>query len=183
MRRCRRLVASSGLVALISGSFLIGGASPAVACECAQGSVTQSVGRSDAVYIAKPRAFDMFPGGSFRVLRTLKGPTRSNVRVKVNTALPWNPGGGGSCSTTLRRVEYVIVYDGQAPVPLSSCTDYRSGEEAVREAVSVLGPGRTVPRRPDPLWVAQWLIIGALSLAGGLLLRWRRRRRPLELRP
>lgn len=182
MRRCRRLIASSGIFALITGSLLFVAAPSAVACSCGLGSVTKSVGRSDTVYIAKPRAFDLFPGGSFRVLRVLKGPARSNVRVKVNSAVPWI-GGSGSCGTSLRRVEHVIVYDEGVPIRLSSCTQFLSGEEAVREAVSVLGPGRTVPRRPDPLWLAQWLIVAALVAGFVLLIRPRRHQKWRPLPP
>ncbi len=155
------------LTVLAAVGFLIGSSSPAHACSCVRGSVSDVVTEADAVYVARPRSIDLFSGASFRVLRVLKGPARSNLRVKVAG------GGGDTCGTSVSQVDYVIVSQPNgSPQPLNLCTEYLRGSTAVREAESVLGAGTPVPRRPDPGWLAQWaLLVGGASLA--ILGSWR----------
>ncbi len=155
------------LAGLVAGSVVIGTAGAAASCGCAAETVASAVTRADSVYVARPRWVDLYPGASFRVLRVLKGKPRSNLRIPANTA---------ECGTRVPRVVHVIRSDPEfGSLPLNLCTEYLRGAAAVREAEHVLGPGRPVPRRPDPAWLAQWppLLFGA----GYLMWRHTKKRR------
>lgn len=165
----RRTYGRVALTAAITVAFILGSTGSAAACSCGSVAVAEQVRRSEAVYIARPRPIgDLLPGASFRVLRVLKGPPRSNLRVRVTR------GPGASCGTSVQRVEYVITAssDGQ-PHGLNLCNQNRRGATAVQEAELVLGRGAEVPWRPDLGWLGHWILIAGV---GVLLVVFRRRR-------
>jgi hypothetical protein len=162
LTRALRLVVAAALMAGI-GVLM---SEPALACSCAQGRVAQSIGSADSVYVGRARAFDLVPGASFRVDRVLKGPARSNLRVKVFR---------GECGTSTSTQPYVITGGADGSIhALSACREHLRGSAAVWEAERILGPGVSVPWRPDPAYVAQWFALG--GLAGVALVIARKRR-------
>jgi hypothetical protein len=168
MRMPGRALAGTILVAVLAAGFIAGSALPAAACSCARSAVTESVRRADAVYIARRRPFDFLPGANFRVVRVLKGPIRSNLRVEVAG------GGSSSCGTSLSAGEYVLTAGPNGSIHLlSACNEHMRGAAAVREAERLLGKGFEAPWKPDFPWLAQWLAIAAI----GALLFVRRKRR------
>lgn len=107
---------------------------------------------------------------SFRILRVLKGPVRSNLRVRVGF------GGDASCGTTVVQTEYLLrTIGGGVPVRLSLCNEHLRGAAVVREARDILGPGTVPPRRADVGWLLPWVALGAVPVVVvGRLLRRRR---------
>lgn len=167
-RRSRSALICLALAAAFCATFTLGPVPTAGACSCAATSVADTVRAADAVYIARPRAVDLLPGASFRILRVLKGPVLHNARVGVAH------GGGGACGTGAAQLSYVLTSERANRLSaLSLCNEYMRGPAAVREARLALGPGRPVGFRPDVVWLAQWLIPIAVIAILLVLLRHR----------
>lgn len=163
-------------ITLAAGLILLP-AAPAYACSCVDGSVADDVRRADAVYVARPGRWDIWPDEAFRVRRVLKGPARSNLRVRVELPRLWSH---SSCATSLVEDDYVIPLSDGRMIGLSHCTSHLVGSAAVREAEELLGRGEPVRSRPSPAWVAQWVLAALLplSLIGLIVLRRRRSSTP-----
>lgn len=168
-----RRLSSLALTVALSTGMIVGFTPSAAACSCALGSVAQKVAVSESVYVAEARAFDLLPGKSFRVVRVLKGPAKSNLRVKKIR-------GCGQISIT---GTFVLTGKADGSIhALSGCSEYLKGDSAVREAESVLGRGEPAPRRLDWSYIGPWLGAGPLALATMVVafLLWRRRQRWLD---
>lgn len=162
--------ARSALVVVFMICLVLGIGDPASACTCGGQSVTETVRRADAVYIGTARTPDLWPGVSFRVSRSLKGPARANVRAPVER------GPEASCGTIVGRSEYLLVFRDDRPLQLSLCTEHLRGPDAVREAQTELGKGTPAAWRPDLRWSIQWLllVVGALSWTYFRRREWKR---------
>ena len=171
----KRIALSLGLAL----SFSVAPAEPAFACSCASDSVTNTVRTADAVYVARPGGWDLWPGDGLRVRRVLKGPAKSNLRVRVARMRPWS---GSSCAVPVIADDYVIPVFEERAVGLNLCSSYLRGAAAVAEAEGVLGAGQSVAWRPDGPWLAQWALIPLMALAflARVILR---RRRSAEVDP
>lgn len=154
----------------------------ASACSCRRLPVAERVEEAAAVYIASPRLPDLWPGRSFRVERTLKGPPRHNLRVEVYGGVQtFLMASEDACEARPLSEPYVLMVDAgnSQPGHISWCSEHMAGDAAVAEAIATLGEGESTPWRPDPLWLISWLLpVGAV--VGVVVLRRRRRARTAQ---
>ena len=163
------------MLAAFGSAVLIGPSQTASACSCAASTVARKIASSATVYIAEARSFDLLPGKSFRVVRTLRGPLRSNLRVKVI--------GGDDCGTVTVTSQWVLTGEADGRIhSVSACSDYMKGTAAVAEAQRLLGEGRAVARRVDWSYTGPWIgVVTAFALAAPFA--WRRGVRRREGEP